>query len=252
MTPVREAGEPAGWLRLSAQLQILQKIEKPDDVLGVMERFQRAYGLAHMTFLVTRFGISSNRYPLLFTTYPRDWTELYADKNYFDVDPVIKNAESAFLPYHWDSLRDNTPKSRAFFEDARSHLVGRHGTTVPIRAANGERSLFSVTSNRPARQWHRQRDPIAKELMVLACFFHEKIVTISGLRDAHKVVALSRRERQCLEHLARGMQGKQIAHALGISDSAVRQYIHSAKRKLGARTSSQAAARAGLIEIIRI
>jgi DNA-binding CsgD family transcriptional regulator len=252
MKQIRERVKATGWLRLSVLLEMLQALDRHDDVAGIMEHVRTAYGLAHVTFLVTRAGISPQRYPLLFTTYPRGWTEIYKRQNYFEIDPVIRKSETAFLPFHWDSLGERSPQLRAFFAEAKLFRIGHQGLTVPIRAANGERALFSVTSNRSRRQWRRQRALIAHELMVFASFFHDQLLVISGLRETALAYPLSRREQQCMELLARGSQVKQIADSLEISDSAVRKYIRAAKRKLGARTPSQAAARASLIEIIRI
>lgn len=53
-------------------------------------------------------------------------------------------------------------------------------------------------------------------------------------------MALSSREIECLEWLARGLLDDRIAASLGISCSTVRLHLKNARVKLGARTREQA------------
>ena len=71
------------------------------------------------------------------------------------------------------------------------------------------------------------------------------------LRAATVEIALSPRELQCLEALARGLQDSQVAELLSISRPTVRLHLANARRKLKSATREQALARAvalGLIE----
>ena len=54
--------------------------------------------------------------------------------------------------------------------------------------------------------------------------------------------ALSPREREVLELLARGCRVRQAAHELGLSPETVQTHIRNAMRKLNARTRVQAVA----------
>jgi len=60
----------------------------------------------------------------------------------------------------------------------------------------------------------------------------------------------SEREVQCLEALSTGRTPKQIAEDLGISESAVRLYLHSIRRKLDCATIARAVAVAISLNII--
>ena len=75
------------------------------------------------------------------------------------------------------------------------------------------------------------------------------------LREAHGAIAcenpvLTRAQREALACLSRGMRLARAAHHLGISESAMKARIGSARRRLGARNATEAvclAVRAGLI-----
>lgn len=51
---------------------------------------------------------------------------------------------------------------------------------------------------------------------------------------------LTRRERECILPLARGLTYEQIGDELGVSQSTVRTHLHHAYRKLGVRNSREA------------
>jgi DNA-binding NarL/FixJ family response regulator len=51
--------------------------------------------------------------------------------------------------------------------------------------------------------------------------------------------ALTKRERQIVEHAARGLSNKAIAYALGLAPSTVATHLSAAKKKLGGATRMQ-------------
>ncbi len=62
---------------------------------------------------------------------------------------------------------------------------------------------------------------------------------------------LTRRELECLRLLAHGEQPKRIAYLLGLTTKTVEHYVTAARRKLGARTTTQAVAIAVARELLR-
>jgi len=238
--------------RLSSSLARLRTAKHPDQLGRALRELCGSYGLSHMTFLVASVPGRPERYPYYCSTYPDAWTEAYIGRNYFGIDPVIDILRWGHLPVDWSSLDWQSPSAAQLFREAGSHTIGPHGLTIPVRGPHGERCLFSVTSNRRRRDWSRLRVDGIHELIILSHYLHETVLTVTGLRDTGKVRELSRRERQCLELLAMGRISKQIAAALGISESAVRQYLRSARLKVGASTSHQAIAKASFFELISL
>jgi LuxR family quorum sensing-dependent transcriptional regulator len=73
-----------------------------------------------------------------------------------------------------------------------------------------------------------------------------------GAADPAAAMALSRRERQCLEWAAAGKTDWEIGHILSLSEKTVNVYIDRAKGKFGVKSRAQAivlAAKAGIINI---
>ena len=236
---------------LSWSLAKLQRVSGKTDLHVAIADIRDRYQFAHLAFLVVRSANRAGGYPFYCTTYPEEWTSLYLRNNYFEIDPVIEFSRTGFLPVDWSNLDRRSPRIQGFFKEANSFDIGRHGVTVPIRGPGGERSLFSATSNLSRLEWRKLRIWSNQDIQVLSHYLHEKVLSVTGLRETRDYRKLSRREQECLQFLARGLVPKRIAPRLQISESAVRLYLRSAKRKLDAATIYQAIARASFLEIVQ-
>ncbi len=216
-----------------------------------LEDFRELYHLTHAVLHVTDVpGIPQTQLPLILT-YPREWVDTYMTQNYLEIDPVVRTEHRCCLSFDWSSLDLKSPSSARFFQEAETFGIGRRGLTTNVRGPGGERSLFTVTSNLDEAQWVELRESAKTDFHVFAINLHEKVMTLSGLRERNRITRLSRRETQCLELLARGFVPKQIVTSLGISESAVRLYLGSGRRKLQVATMNQAIAKAATLELIR-
>ncbi|ABD87583.1 transcriptional regulator, LuxR family [Rhodopseudomonas palustris BisB18] len=236
-----------------AILWCLEKIRvaaTADDLHHVLRHICEAYQLAHAVFHATDTPAVRAERPLLILTYPAEWVENYTRRDYFKIDPVVAIGRVGFLSLDWSTIDQKTASSAKFFREADEFGVGRHGLTTTVRGPSGERSLFTVTSNANAAQWTRQRDACIHEFQIIANHFHQRAMISTGLRGGDGPLPLSKREKQCIELLAKGFLPKQIAALLDLSESAIRLYLCSARRKLQASTTSQAIAIALSLELI--
>lgn len=238
--------------RLSSSLRRLRSVAHREDLYPALSELCTGYGFTHMTFLVVHAGTATSTPPYFCTTYPDAWTAAYVDRGYFEIDPVIDVMRLGFLPVDWSALDWRSRPVGRLFKEACSYGIGSQGLTIPIRGANGERSLFSVTSNLPRRQWIRLRDSRVHEMQLLAHYLHETVFDALAFRKSVRMRQLSRRESQCLQLLAIGRISKQIAADLGISENAVKLYLRSARLKLRALTTYHAVAKATFLELIRL
>ncbi|MBO9101902.1 LuxR family transcriptional regulator (plasmid) [Rhizobium sp. K1/93] len=237
---------------LSWSLRMLRRVGSEADLSVTVSAIRDHYKFSHLAFLVVRRATPRDTYPFYCTTYPEEWTSVYLDRNYFEIDPVIDLSRTGFLPVDWSNIDRRSPRARSFFKEAVSFDIGRQGLTIPVRGPGGERSLFSATSNLPRSEWRTLLTSTSRDLQVLSHFLHEKAFSVSGLRKHGEYRKLSRREQECLQLLAGGIVSKRIAATLQISESAVRLYLKLAKRKLGTATIYQAVARASYLEIIQV
>lgn len=142
------------------------------------------------------------------------------------------------------------PDERRFFGLAADFGV-TGGITIPIhqmdRSTYGNLTLFF---NQDSGNWLDQLNTSSSDLHVATLYLHTRL---SDIQPSHKdVPVLSPREQDCILFLAHGFQTAQIADRLTLSDATVNEYIQNARRKLNARTRSEAVAlavRMGLVSI---
>jgi DNA-binding CsgD family transcriptional regulator len=220
-----------------------------DELFLALNSFRELYGLANIVYHALHIPDCTHENPILILSYDPAWVKRYKDRNYFQIDPVIASGRRGFLPIDWSETDRYSLSSQKFFAEAESFGVGRQGITMPIRGPSGERALLTLTANSSDEEWRRLRPMYIREFHALAHFVHDRAVKLSGLRK-DVTPKLSRRERECLESVARGRVPKLIANDLNISESAVRLYLKSARYKLGCGTMNHTIARAINLELI--
>ncbi|MBO0144731.1 LuxR family transcriptional regulator [Agrobacterium sp. Ap1] len=235
---------------LSWSLGRLEDVDRIEEMTPVLGELASVYEFNHMTFVIARLRGTSDNYPFYCTTYPSEWTSSYSAHNFVSIDPVMRAFPLALLPIDWATLDWRSAEAERFRLEALSYDIGPNGLSVPVRGPRGAQSLLSASSAVDGTEWFKFRDHRTHDMLVLSHYLYEKILRISGFIQHDRPHHLSKRERECLCYLANGSIAKQTAMYLQISESAVRLYLQSARRKLGVRTSHHAVAKAIILEII--
>ncbi|MDS7598465.1 LuxR family transcriptional regulator [Agrobacterium tumefaciens] len=237
--------------KLSWSISALREADSKPEFESRIAGIRDVYGFSHLTFLSVEMSTLGRGYLSYSTTYPEEWTSRYIERRYVRIDPVVEIYRSGFQPVDWSSLDRASDHTRKFFNEALDMGIGPSGMTVPVRGSSGSRSLVSATSAVFGQEWSDLRTSTKHDLMLLSHYMHEQFQTVTGAH-AQTCRDLSRREKECLQLLARGITPKRIAFALQLSERTVRLYLGSARRKLGAATTYQAIARASFFELIEI
>jgi DNA-binding CsgD family transcriptional regulator len=232
---------------------ILQEIERAgstDELSRLLHHWRDELGLSHLVYHALSVPAFEKSNALLLLTYDKAWVQHYVQRDYFQIDPVVRAGRAGFLPLDWMAVDHHTKEARQFFAEAASYGVGRHGITLSIRGPAGERALFTINADVNDEHWHRWRLKYVHEVQLLAHYFHDRAMRVAGLRDMRTLRPLAARERQCLEGIARGQAPGQIASELNVSLSAVHAYLRSVRMKLESTTVEQAIAKAIRLDII--
>ena len=238
-------------MELNEACLAIERAATLDELFGVLRDLRDESGLAHLVYHATSVPTSDKTNPLLLATYDEAWIQRYLERNYFSIDPVVLAGRTSFLPIDWMMVEHTTKEARHFFAEAESYGVGRHGFTTPIRGPAGERALFTITTNASDEHWHRWRGSHLRDFHLLAHYFHDRAMRLSGLRYHDVMRRLSPREQQCLTNLAQGRAPAQVADALGLSVSAVHANLRAARQKLECGTVEQAIVKAIRLDIIQ-
>lgn len=167
--------------------------------------------------------------------FPGAWVEKYTRNGFMLFDPVVRWAYANTGIKVWDELRADDPKG--VLHQAEAYGL-RHGVTISVLdgGTDGQRSFGSFA------RADRAFNPL--EISLLEAYVHRRhreMTPPSNLTDAELVA---------LQRVKEGERLKQIAFDLSVTEGAVKQRLKSAKEKLGARTSTQAAALAAQYGLI--
>ena len=202
-----------------------------DDLVDIMRDIAAEYGLSHITYLALALG-KSNEVKLLtsFVTFSREWQIRYFLKQYNMIDPIMKRAYTAILPFDWEIVEIDDPVIGEFFKDALRHKVGRNGLSIPVRNRTNGHSLVSFTSDMSRPEWEAFKKHNMVRLQHLAVLIDSATAVSSKLPAPS--IQLSQREEQCLIWAARGKTQQEIGEILGISSSSVRSHLDTTRHKL--------------------
>lgn len=198
------------------------------------------FGYSHVTYFGVFSDGSGGSTRQLITTYPKDWEQHYFQNRYDDLDPVIQMAMNRVLPFNWEQITKEDTAVRTFFGEAAEFGICSHGISIPVRGPNGDHALFSVNSNRDAKEWLCTKVHKLSDLTYCAHLIHSAVKSSFSVVGGESQVSLSRREQDVLRWAARGKTCWETGQILGLTERTVDFYIKNACAKLGASTKTQA------------
>lgn len=218
------------------------------DLQQAIEVFRDHFGVDHMVY----HWVSGAGGQYGCGTYAPEWVQLYREREYQRIDPVIQGCYQRFHPVDWKRLDWSGKAARALQKDAIAFGIGHQGYSVPVRGPNGQFALFTASHNCSDDDWAAFAGAHRRDLILIAHYFNQKALELEPDRTPKPAQALSPREVDVMTFLAMGYSRAQVAQTLAISEHTLRAYVESARFKLGASNTLHAVARAlsqGLIVI---
>jgi DNA-binding CsgD family transcriptional regulator len=171
--------------------------------------------------------------------YPRGWMRTYSEEKLYQIDPILKRAESSPLPFHWGTalqLKALTKSQQIMMTDAAGYGL-TNGYTVPLRLSWVPGTLRASCTVIP--------DGLVDSRSYLAVEVASTYLYFCASRSQApwfipKRVELTSRERECLALVAQGKGDWTIGRVLGLGESTVHYHIEQLKRRLRVATRSQA------------
>ena len=217
----------------AAAEKLTEAIFKGDDrpLSEILTVLAHDLGLSHVAYIRLAKGHSEDLSQLTaVVTYPWNWQLRYFERDYIKIDPVIRRARQAILPFDWEELVSDDAAVSGFLEDAKAHGVGQHGLSIPIRGRKQWVSIVSFNSSLSYEDWQQYKHSNIAKLNIISI-----LVDAAASRETtlpRPETKLSERELQCLIWSARGKTYKDIAEILGVSFSTVKFYLDTARHKL--------------------
>ncbi len=222
-------------------------LERGETCSPFTDRLAAAFLKAIQTLGFRHFACCSHIDPLhpppdaiIMHNYPRGWMRTYSESKLYEIDPVLKRAESHPLPFFWDSAFQSTPITKSqklMLADAAGYGL-THGYTVPLCSSWQPGALRASCSVIPDSLPVDSRNYLAIEVMATYLYFFASRTHPPLLTAAR--IALTERERQCLALVAQGKGDWTIGRVLGLSESTVHYHIEQLKRRFCVATRTQA------------
>lgn len=186
-----------------------------------------------------------------FSTMDSSWIEHYLDRRLDLHDPHVRFVrEMGWKPYFFDhtTLGGLSSEERQVIEQAaEAGLRAQISVVFPKSMGEcGPNGGMTIGSSRNPADFYRSVAGQEDMLLTVAMLFHS--LSIGDVRrEQMGAQVLTRRERDTLSYLARGLRVQRTADKLGISEATVELHLRNARRKLKARTTAQAIAHAVLL-----
>ena len=170
-------------------------------------------------------------------SYPDQWVAFYQTREFWRIDPVVKDALSREGPRHWDDSYQRFPPPDEFLQRAADFGM-RNGCTHLTRSISGEHwTLISLSGD-----FCRRREHTHHLLQRLSPHFHLALLNLRAQAVLNKLTTLSRREREVLKWLQQGKSTWDISGILKVSEAAVHFHVKNLKKKLNVVSRHQAIA----------
>ena len=218
--------------RLSKLINRVELIKDSDELSSILDESQKLYSVKNISYVGFRMGKATLKEPVAFWTYAKSWIDHYRDKDYINVDPVVKETSKSIIPLDWASFSRAERKVSKFFSEAADAGVGTQGISIPVRGRNGDFSIFTLTFEESIETWSQFKSDFMRDFQTLAVFFHQS--TLRAYKVDIPEFELTDRESEILYWAACGKTSDETAMILGISKRGVRYHASNILSKLNA------------------
>jgi LuxR family transcriptional regulator, quorum-sensing system regulator SdiA len=236
-------------------LVVLEECKKTERVVSEVESVLHSYGFQYYVLLRHPKRAADTLSAIMAGDWPEKWSEVYAAKKYFLIDPTVRYLGQTHRPFRWrDALaayrRDpHLRRMEQMMADAARHGL-QDGYIFPVHGRNGLLGSMSI-GGQPV-------DLSPVEMSLFEAVTRKAFWRLLELNDEAQALdgativdtPLTRRELEILHYLADGLTSMEISKLLTISNHTVDWYMNGLQDKLKAKNRQQAVAlafRHGLI-----
>lgn len=167
------------------------------------------------------------------SNYPKVWQELYFNRNYKSIDPVVCRAKKRTSAFCWSGLQEcrYLPPAQREMYTASANFGIRSGITIPVRMPNSSLSMFTLASDCPTVQFDADFDAIAAAAAVGQ--LHARINDLESRPTIEGDAFMTPLESRFLRWIEVGKTVEEIATIEGVKYNTVRVCLEKAKKRFG-------------------
>lgn len=230
-----------------------------EDVWKIASDFYATLGFSRANYGFTRFlyrrNVGDPDDAIFLTTGNADYARFYFQNGFYARTPVYRWAVSNVGACTWSWVKDAFEAGQLTPEEMdavrqNAALGVRAGvsvsfpeTTTRSKGALGLIADEGITHAQVDAIWDKRRD----ELLAVAHLMHLKIITLPQPTAKR---SLTDRQRQALEWVADGKTTQDVAMLMEVSPAMVEKHLRLAREALHVETTTQAVAKASLLNLI--
>ncbi|MFL9888861.1 autoinducer binding domain-containing protein [Paraburkholderia agricolaris] len=224
----------------------MASLRTEEAVFSAITRCSHTLGFTYCAYGLKTLAHQSRPQIRMYSSYPRQWSERYKERDYVSIDPTVKVGRATRQMVIW-SDKLFSPAAH-LWREARDHGL-RSGLSQPSWLNKGTFTLLSVArDSRPLSE--SEADALRPYLVLLA---ETSSVTLGGITAASKKDRnqLTRREVEVLKWSAEGKTAYETSILLDVTEVTVNFHVQNILKKLGVASKIQAVALAvsnGLLE----
>lgn len=229
-------------------LRALSNAASPQQLSQALCRLLDRMGVEHWVYAINLPLVNERHNQFTLGDYPLAWVELYLERDYLRIDPVVAHCHDNSTPFLWSEAQlrsrcavdPHHQQVKRMFDEANEFGLGA-GVSIPLHGPGACWGLMSFAGPRHRVEDIERRLP---ELMMLAHFVHEAARPFARSRDCTATPELTHRERECLHWAAEGKTSWEVGRLLGVSERTAIYHLRNAAKKLEVSGRQAAVARA--------
>ncbi len=212
----------------------------PAQSFAALDAAARQLGFEHCAFLLREALPVTRPRMRQISSQPAAWQKRYAQANYIDIDPVVRNSARSEAPQVWSTrLFRSAPQ---LWSEAQAAGL-RHGWTASSLDCVGVGGMLTLTRSAepitPSELAHK-----APHMRYLVQVAHAVLGHALATQGEAMAAPLTERETDVLRRTADGMTARQSAAQLDVSVHTVNVHLKNCAAKLNTGNRSAMVARA--------
>ena len=216
------------------------------DIAVICQEVAESFGFNYCLFRLWLVTPVRGPMQLILNNFPKALRDIYAEKRFVKVDPVLQHAKDSTVPMLWDLTELPRTRQTNYMLDIAANFGVNSGITVPIHGQSNSMGflLMARGTSLPASQ--KERTALTANAMLFTTLVHNAVISVlkHSIQPQQRKTHLTSREKECLILAALGHTGDGIADALALSRRTVMFHLDGARTKLGVRSRREAITRA--------
>lgn len=224
-------------------------LAKDGELLDIFKSVRDCTKAQYISFTVVDYGENS-RETKHFLTYPMSWILQYLKNSYQEIDPLLSIDYRRVAYVDWADLWRTNDEFK-FFSASLEHGIGDNGLSFVAHLGQDIYGVVSFIFGQRTENWTEFRDQnleLMRQQTEFVAEHYKRLFTPMPLNRFN----LTKRELECLHHVAVGETDSKISATMGIGRWTVNSHVKSTKFKLGVSNRSAAVAKAltlGLLDM---